>query len=190
MSRLCETGFTSTAITTPATIHLLRSPSVRACANSKRKSVSCGRRRSFWEKPRPSSPASLAVSSSGYYEWRSRPESATAQRRERLKELIIDIFDDTYGHRRVHAELARQGVHCSVELARGLMRELGLVPCQPQPWRHSLTEADPSAGPIPDLLARDFTAEAPGVKMVGDITYIPTWEGWVYLATVLDCHTK
>src|SRR6266542_2213979 len=127
----------------------------------------------------------LAVSSSGYYEWRSRPESATAQRRERLKELIIYIFDDsdeTYGHRRVHAELARQGVHCSVELARGLMRELGLVPCQPQPWRHSLTEADPSAGPIPDLLARDFTAEAPGVKMVGDITYIPTWEGWVYLA--------
>src|SRR6266542_2021734 len=54
------------------------------------------------------------------------------------------------------SERARLGVHCSVELARGLMRELGLVPCQPQPWRHSLTEADPSAGPIPDLLARDF----------------------------------
>src|SRR5262249_1680241 len=41
-----------------------------------------------------------------------------------------------------------------------------------------------------DLLARDFTATAPGEKMVGDITYIPTWEGWVYLATVIDCHTK
>jgi transposase InsO family protein len=130
---------------------------------------------------------------SGYYEWRSRPESATARRRERFKKLIIDIFDDsdeTYGHRRVHAELARQGQHCSVELVRGLMRELGLVACQPRPWRHSLTDADPSAAPIPDLLARDFTAEAPGVKMVGDITYIPTWEGWVFLATVLDCHTK
>jgi transposase InsO family protein len=107
--------------------------------------------------------------------------------------LVVEIFDDsdeTYGHRRVHAELARRGEHCSVELVRGLMRQLGLVPCQPRPWRHSLTEADPAAGPIPDLVARDFTAEAPGVKMVGDITYIPTWEGWVFLATVIDCHTK
>jgi len=70
------------------------------------------------------------------------------------------------------------------------MRELGLVPCQPRPWRHSLTDADPLAGPIPDLVARDFTATVPGAKMVGDITYIPTWEGWVYLATVIDCHSK
>lgn len=48
----------------------------------------------------------------------------------------------------------------------------------------------PCAGPIPDLVRRDFTAQAPGQKMVGDITYIPTWEGWLYLATVIDCHTK
>jgi transposase InsO family protein len=135
----------------------------------------------------------LDVSTSGYYEWRGRPESATAQRRQQLKELIGDVFvdsDETYGHRRVHAELARRGVHCSVELVRALMRQLGLVACQPQPWRHSLTEADPAAGPIPDLVGRDFTADAPGVKMVGDITYIPTWEGWVFLATVIDCCTK
>jgi putative transposase len=64
-----------------------------------------------------------------------------------------------------------------------------MVPCQPVPWRHNLTEQGPS-GPIPDLVARNFTAEAPGVKMVGDITYIPTWEGWLFLATVIDCHTK
>ena len=135
----------------------------------------------------------LDVSTSGYYEWRLRPDSATAQRRGRLKELIVAIFDDsdeTYGHRRVHAELARQGEHCSVELVRGLMRQLGLVPCQPRPWRYSLTEADPAAEPIPDLVARDFTAAVPGTKMVGDITYISTWEGWVYLATVIDCCTK
>ena len=50
------------------------------------------------------------------------------------------------------------------------MRDLGLVPCQPRPWRHSLTEQGP-AGPIPDLVNRDFTAAAPGEKMVGDITY-------------------
>jgi transposase InsO family protein len=135
----------------------------------------------------------LDVSASGYYEWRQRPESATAQRRERLKELIVVVFadsDETYGHRRVHAEMARREEHCSVELVRGLMRELGLVPCQPRPWRLNLTEADPAAGPIPDLVARDFTAAEPGVKMVGDITYIPTWEGWVFLATVIDCHSK
>lgn len=135
----------------------------------------------------------LGVSTSGYYEWRNRPESATVQRRERLKELITHVFDDsdeTYGHRRVHAALARQGERCSVELIRGLMRELRLIPCQPRPWRHSLTDADPAASPIPDLVARDFTADAPGTKMVGDITYIPTWQGWVYLATVIDCYTK
>ncbi|MTD58142.1 IS3 family transposase [Amycolatopsis pithecellobii] len=133
----------------------------------------------------------LGVSKSGFYEWRSRPESATAQRRACLAELITKIFvdsDETYGHRRVHAQLARQGERCTPELVRGIMRELGLEPCQPRPWRLGLT--DGSASLLPDLLARDFTATAPGEKMVGDITYIPTWEGWVYLATVIDCHTK
>ena len=56
-------------------------------------------------------------------------------------------------------------------------------------WK-AASGADPCAGPIPDLVCRDFTAQAPGQKMVGDITYIPTWEGWLYLATVIDCHTK
>lgn len=135
----------------------------------------------------------LAVSTSGYYEWRGRPESATAQRRDELKAHIVEIFEDsdeTYGHRRVHAELVRQGERCSVELVRGLVRELQLVPCQPRPWRYSLTDQDPAVGPIPDLVARDFTAEEPGAKMVGDITYIPTWQGWVFLAVVIDCYTK
>ena len=135
----------------------------------------------------------LNVSRSGFYEWRDKPMSATAARREHLKLLVERSFtgsEETYGYRRVHAELARWGVACGPELVRSLMRELGLVPCQPRPWRHSLTSADAGAGVIPDLVNRDFTAPAPGVKMVGDITYIPTWEGWVYLATVLDCHTK
>jgi putative transposase len=100
------------------------------------------------------------------------------------------MSDETYGHRRIHASLVRSGHTCSLELVRALVRELGLVPCQPRPWRHSLTDQDPAAGPIPDLLHRDFTASAPGEKMVGDITYIETWEGWVFLATVIDCYTK
>ena len=61
--------------------------------------------------------------------------------------------------------------------------------CQPQPWRPATTRQG-QAGPIPDLVARDFGAAAPGEKMVGDITYIPTWEGWLYLATVIDCATR
>jgi transposase InsO family protein len=134
----------------------------------------------------------LEVSKSGYYEWRSRPESATAKRREELKLVIRKAFDDsdgTYGHRRVWAQLARWSVRAGPELVRALMRELGLVACQPRPWRPTTTRQG-QAGPIPDLVNRDFSATAPGEKMVGDITYIPTWEGWVYLATVIDCATR
>src|SRR4029077_6304769 len=67
------------------------------------------------------------------------------------------------------------------ELVRAVMAELGLEPCQPRPWRISLTEGDGQEHDIPDLVARDFTAGAPGEKMVGDITYISTWEGWLFL---------
>jgi putative transposase len=135
----------------------------------------------------------LEVSRSGFYEWWERPASATERRREELKLFIATSFeasDGTYGYRRVHADLAGWGIACGPELVRALMRELGLEPCQPRPWRRCLTAADAMAGPIPDLVCRDFTASAPGQKMVGDITYIPTWEGWVYLATVIDCHTR
>jgi putative transposase len=134
----------------------------------------------------------LGVSKSGFYEWRSRPESATAERRKKLALIIRRIFgdsDSTYGYRRIAHQLARQGVVAGLELVRRLMRQLGLVACQPRPWRPPTTQQGP-AGPIPDLVNRDFTAEIPGQKMVGDITYIPTWEGWVYLASVIDCATR
>ena len=134
----------------------------------------------------------LDVSRSGYYEWRNRPESATGARREELKVIIAKIFEDsdaTYGYRRVHAQLRRWDVQVGAELVRQLMRGLGLVPCQPKPKRFSLTKAG-LPFPVPDLIGRNFTAEKPGEKMVGDITYIPTGEGWLYLATVIDCCTK
>lgn len=134
----------------------------------------------------------LKVSRSGFYEWRSRPESATTQRREEIKGLITKAFadsDGTYGYRRVAAQLDRWGVPAGLELVRDLMRELGLVACQPRPWRPITTEPG-LAGTIPDLVNRDFSATVPGEKMVGDITYIPTWEGWLYLATVIDCASR
>ena len=135
----------------------------------------------------------IEVSRSGFYEWRGALESATANRRGELALIIAKSFDDsneTYGYRRVHADLAAWGVPCGPELVRSIMRELGLEPCQPKPWRFSLTEGDGQEHDIPDLMNRDFTADAPGLKMVGDITYISTWQGWVYLATVIDCYTK
>ena len=135
----------------------------------------------------------LSISRSGFYDWRSRPTSAAATRRGNLKVLITAVFessDQTYGYRRVHADLRRSQVAVGPELVRHLMREMGLVACQPRPFRLSLTAQDTDQPAIPDLVCRDFTATAPGTKMVGDITYIPTWEGWVYLATVIDCYSK
>jgi putative transposase len=134
----------------------------------------------------------LGVSKSGYYEWRSRPQSAAGKRRELLKIKIKALFEannEEYGYRRMHAALVRGGEQAGPELVRQLMRELGLVTCQPAPWRPSTTVRG-AAGPIPDLVNRDFSAAAPGEKMVGDITYIDTWEGWLYLATVIDCATR
>jgi putative transposase len=134
----------------------------------------------------------LGVSRSGYYEWRGRPASATARRREHLKQLITAIFEDsheTYGYRRVHRALVRRGEECSAELVRLLMRELGLAPVQTRAFTPTTTEQGDFRG-IPDLVQRDFTAERPGMKLVGDVTYIPTWEGFLYLATVIDCHSK
>ncbi len=135
----------------------------------------------------------MAVSRSGFYEWRNAPESATAKRRGMLALAVTKSFeesDGTYGYRRVRADLAAWGVPAGLELVRSVMRDLGLEPCQPKPWRLSLTEADGQEHDIPDLVNRDFTADAPGEKMVGDITYIPTWQGWLYLATVIDCYSK
>jgi putative transposase len=135
----------------------------------------------------------LSISRSGFYDWRSRPVSAAAARRSELRLLIRHVFDasdQTYGHRRVHADLGRGGVDVGLELVRRIMRELRLVPCQPRPYRLSLTSQDANQPAIADLVHRDFTAAAPGTKMVGDITYVSTWEGWVYLATVIDCYSK
>src|SRR5260370_3400221 len=106
--------------------------------------------------------AGREASRSGFYEWRSRPERATAKRQERLRLLIRAVFDDsdgTYGYRRITWQLARQGVVAGLELVRKLMRELGLVACQPRPWRPATTHHGP-ARPIPGPVHQDFGAES------------------------------
>jgi putative transposase len=136
--------------------------------------------------------ALLEVSKSGYYEWRHRPESVTQRRRELLADKIAALFrafNATYGYRRIHAELLRAGERVGPELVRKLMREMGLITVQPRPFR-TTTEPDPSAPDTVDLVKRNFTAQRPGTKVVGDITYIRTWQGWLYLAVLTDCATR
>lgn len=135
----------------------------------------------------------LVVSVSGFYDWASRPVSATALRRAELKAMVDYVFaehDARYGYRRVHAVLARRGVVCGPELVRELMRRSGLVACQPRRSRKGTTVQAGRWAPIPDLVGRDFTATIPGAKLVGDITYVATWQGWLYVALVIDCYSR
>ena len=135
----------------------------------------------------------LGVLTSGFYHWVGRPQSATAARRQALTARIQHFFeasDGTYGYRRIHVDLAEEGTECSPELVRQIMRAESFVACQPRPFRVT-TEADAAAAAsMPDLVKRNFTADRPGRKFLGDITYIHTWQGFIYLATVVDCCSK
>jgi len=133
----------------------------------------------------------LMVSRSGFYEWRDRPESATASRRAELTALVVGVFDEfeqRYGYRKIRFTLAQRGVEISEWLTRSIMTAEHLVCCHPRPF-HTTTDNDGTNGPV-DLLERDFTATGPGEVFVGDITYIPTWGGWLYLATTIDVFTR
>ena len=135
----------------------------------------------------------LKVSRSGYYAWLGREPSRTVRRRKELSALIEWVFNSshgTYGYRRVHAALARRGVETSPDTVRSIMREQGLEAAQPR-------RKDPAPPSPPRTWARAPTwsgGTSPPAsresRWVGDITYIRTWEGFVYLATVLDCCTK
>jgi putative transposase len=134
----------------------------------------------------------LGVSRSTFYAWCNRVETASAARRRELAGHVRRVFDaarGTYGCRRVAAALNREGIACSVGLVADLMRELGLKACQPRAYKRTTL---PGEQPLrsPDLIGRDFTAERPGVRLVGDITYLRTGEGWLYLATVIDLATR
>ena len=139
----------------------------------------------------------LRVSTSGFYEWSTAPTSARALRRARVGEHVRAAFAagrGTYGVRRVRAVLSRSDdpavASASLSLVRDLMRELGLRACQPRAYRTTTVRDRDGEPAVADHVERDFTARAPGTKLVGDLTYVRTGAGWLYLATVLDCHTK
>lgn len=119
------------------------------------------------------------VSRAGYYEWLNRPVSVTQRWRDELGDIIEVLFADsdaTYGYRRIHAALVRAGRPCDPQTVRAIMAERGLVACQPR-RSGPRTTIPADAKDLPDLVNRDFTADEPGLKLVGDITYIPTWQG-------------
>ena len=133
----------------------------------------------------------LQVSRAAYYHWAIQPLSAHARTNLALTERIAAIHArsrQTYGAPRVHAELQVCGARHGRKRVARLMRSAGLAGRVPRRYRHT-TVADPLTE-IPDLVQRDFTPTHPDQLWVGDITYIRTWEGWLYLATLLDCYSR
>ena len=126
----------------------------------------------------------------GYYEWLAA-QPARQQRAEADDELAAEIraihgaHKGSYGSPRVTDELRRRGRRINRKRVERIMRERRIVGVTRR-RRRSLTKPDPAAVPAPDLIGRDFTAPAPGLRLVGDITYLPTAEGWLYLATTID----
>lgn len=128
------------------------------------------------------------------YAWvASRPAAALRQAEE--EDLVAEIREihaasrGAYGAPRIHATLRRRGRRISRGKVEKAMRRRGIQGITRRRKR-SLTRPDAKAAPTPDLIGRDFTANRPGTKLVGDITYLPTLEGWLYLATVLDLATR
>lgn len=135
----------------------------------------------------------LKVSSSGFYAWRQRPVCPRKQEDARLRELIIAIHQRSrgnYGAPRIWDELRYDhAVRCSGKRVWRLMRQLGIKGTHRRRYRKT-TERDAALPVAPDLVNRNFTASRPDQKYVGDITYIRTWEGWLYLAIILDVFSR
>ncbi len=134
----------------------------------------------------------LGVSESWFYKWRERPPTPRQRRREALDAAVKAVFEDSdgnYGSPRVLVELGEQGWKVSKKSVEASMRRQGLV-ARPKRRFRSLTRADRAAAPAPDLLRRDFSAEAVNQKWCGDLTEIPTEEGKLYLASVEDLASR
>jgi putative transposase len=134
----------------------------------------------------------LEVSTSGYYAWVQRAPSKRARADEVLRKRIEAIHREsrgTYGRPRVHAELQADGVHISGKRITRLMRLAGVQGASRRK-KYRTTVRDRAARPAPDLVDRNFTAERPDQLWVADITYVPTWAGFLFLAVVLDACSR
>ena len=138
----------------------------------------------------------LGVSRSGFYDWRARRTRPTTSGEREQQLLLAAIVVEhiaskrRYGSPRIHAELQDQGWRVGVNRIARLMAREGIEGRSSRMRRHSLTRQAKVAPDIPDLLERDFTAEQPDTRWVTDISYVPTAQGWVYLAVLLDLCSK
>lgn len=137
----------------------------------------------------------LNVSTSGYYAWLDREPSPRAQRTDRIHRAVTEVHTAShgiYGSAKIAEALEERDdleTACRNTVATA-MRELGLKSRVSRAFTPTTTRVDPTRTPAPNTLAQDFTAEAPNRKWVTDITYLPTEQGWVYLAVVLDLFSR
>jgi putative transposase len=134
----------------------------------------------------------LGVSPSGYYAWRTRPLSRRVRTDVELTahiDAIHRMSRGTYGAPRIHAELAARGLQIGRKRVARLMRNAGVQGVSRRP-PFQTTVRDEAARPAPDLVDRQFTAAGPNQLWVADLTYVPTWAGFLYLAIVLDAWSR
>lgn len=134
----------------------------------------------------------MDVSSSGYYAWRCRPESARSREDRRLKVVIRSVFKENreaYGSPRIHDELRDQGIRCGRKRVARLMKEEQLTPKKARRFRRT-TISDSEHPKAENVLDRQFSVETPDSAWAGDITYLWTTEGWLYLAVLLDLFSR
>lgn len=135
----------------------------------------------------------LGVSTAGYYAWRDRPMSKRQQGDAALSDVITTIHANsrrTYGSPRVHAELKALEVSISKKRVARLMRQNGLAARRRRRFRPSTTDSNHRYPVADNALAREFARSGPNQAWVGDITYVPTSEGWLYLAVLLDLYSR
>jgi transposase InsO family protein len=135
----------------------------------------------------------LGLKRSGYYAWRNRPLSARAKANEELLEQIREAFDlcrKVYGSPRIRHYLVGKGHACGRHRVARLMKQAHLVAKRAYRRHPQTTQQCPGARIAPNLLSQDFSASKPNEKWVGDITYIDTAEGWLYLASIMDLYSR
>ena len=135
----------------------------------------------------------LNVSVSGYYAWKYRKPSAQQQRREKLSDAVETFHADSkraYGYRKIHEDIVeRFDEPCCLETVRRIMKEKGLRSTRGRKFVVT-TDSNHTMPVAENILDRDFEANAPNQKWAADITYIPTHQGWTYLATVMDLYAR
>lgn len=135
----------------------------------------------------------LGVHRSGYYAWKRRPVSARARANAELLEKVREAFQFsryTYGSQRIHQYWLRKGYSYSRFRVARMMRKAQLIPLKARRWHPQTTKQQIGNRLAPNILNQEFRANGPNEKWVGDITYINTAEGWLYLASIMDLYSR